>query len=205
MNNIHIGCGYTCGKSWRNFDSTPIAFIQKYIFLNLIKINKKKFPVDVIYGDIVKKKLCKPNEADNIFCSHVLEHLSYFDSIKAVKNIYEMLKPGGVFRVVVPSLEERIDKYMIDRDANKFMKSLGCVNEDENNNLINKLRFLLGNSRHRWMFDSNSLKKVLSNAGFKDIRACKFNDSNIEVFSEVEEIGRFIENDLPAISFHCIK
>ena len=41
MNNIHIGCGYTCGKSWRNFDSTPIAFIQKYIFLNLIKINKK--------------------------------------------------------------------------------------------------------------------------------------------------------------------
>ena len=23
------------------------------------------------------------------------------------------------------------------------MKSLGCVNEDENNNLINKLRFLL--------------------------------------------------------------
>ena len=32
MNNIHIGCGYTCGKSWSNFDSTPIAFIQKYIF-----------------------------------------------------------------------------------------------------------------------------------------------------------------------------
>ena len=162
MNNIHIGCGYTCGKSWSNFDSTPIAFIQKYIFFNLIKINKKKIP-----GRCNIWRYCKKNYVNQMkqiiyFVANVLEHLSYFDSIKALKNIYEMLKPGGVFRVVVPSLEERIDKYMIDRDANKFMKSLGCVNEDENNNLINKLRFLLGNSRHRWMFDSNSLKKFLA-------------------------------------------
>ena len=27
--NIHIGCGYTVGKSWKNYDVTPTARFEK--------------------------------------------------------------------------------------------------------------------------------------------------------------------------------
>ena len=41
-----------------------------------------------------------------------------------LKNIYDMLKPNGVLRIIVPSLEARIDRYNKHKDANLFMESL---------------------------------------------------------------------------------
>ena len=56
MKNYHIGCGYTIGKSWLNYDSSPIAFFDQRPILNqIIRINKSKFPKGIIYGNIVKK------------------------------------------------------------------------------------------------------------------------------------------------------
>ena len=62
MKNYHIGCGYTIGKSWLNYDSSPIAFVDQIPILNkIIRINKSKFPKGILYGNIVKKKLCIDN------------------------------------------------------------------------------------------------------------------------------------------------
>ena len=86
MKNYHIGCGYTIGKSWLNYDSSPIAFVDQIPIINkIIRINKSKFPKGILYGNIVKKKLCIDNSADNIYCSHVLEHVSYLDAKKILK------------------------------------------------------------------------------------------------------------------------
>lgn len=44
MRNYHIGCGYMAGKSWINYDSSPIAFFDIIPILNLIfNFNKKNF------------------------------------------------------------------------------------------------------------------------------------------------------------------
>tara|TARA_A100001234_G_scaffold220791_1_gene234606 strand:+ start:1724 stop:2350 length:627 start_codon:yes stop_codon:yes gene_type:complete len=208
MKNYHIGCGYTIGKSWLNYDSSPIAFIHQIPILSqILRINKIRFPKGVMYGNIVNKKFCKNDTADNIYCSHVLEHVSYIDAKKMLKNIYEMLKPDGILRIVVPSLKSRIERYNQDNDANKFMNSLGCVRENESMNLIYKFRFIFGGSRHRWMYDENSLHQELQQAGFKLIRSCEFGDSNLEIFSEVEEESRFFGDNkqLKEIAFHCVK
>ena len=104
--NINIGCAYTIGESWKNYDVTPTAIIEKIpILTKIIKINKKKFPKKVIYGNIIKKTLCPINQADNFFCSHTLEHMTYEEMKIALSNILLMLKPGGCFRLIVPSLE----------------------------------------------------------------------------------------------------
>ena len=165
MRNYHIGCGYTIGKSWINYDSSLIALLDKFPFLNLFfRFNKEKFPEEIKYGNIVKNKLCDNNLADNIYCSHVLEHVSLYDGKKILKNIYDMLKPNGVLRIIVPSLESRIDKYNKSKDANQFMESLGCVNKNENKSIFEKLRFLFGGARHKWMYDKNSLLEELTEA-----------------------------------------
>lgn len=206
--NYHIGCGYKIGKNWVNFDNSPIAFIDNLPFLNkILKINKLKFPNGIKYGNIVKKPLCLENSADNIYCSHVLEHVSYLDAKKMLKNIYFMLKKNGIFRIVVPSLKSRIDDYNIDKDADKFLNSLGCFNKNENKNLTSKLRYFFGGSRHRWMYDETSLQTELEQTGFKEIRKCEFGDSGINIFSEVEDKNRFFFNNGKSkeLSFHCTK
>ena len=49
--NIHIGCAYNVGKSWKNYDCTPTSRIEKIpIIGNFIKIKlyKRRFPKEVI-------------------------------------------------------------------------------------------------------------------------------------------------------------
>ena len=208
MRNYHIGCGYTVGKNWINYDSSLIAFFDRIPILNLIsKLNKEKFPKEIKYGNIVKTKFCDDNLADNIYCSHVLEHVTLYDGKKMLKNIYDMLKPNGVLRIIVPSLEARIDRYNKHKDANLFMESLGCVNKNENNSFLKKIRFLFGGARHKWMYDKNSLLTELKLSGFQNIRVCEFGDSGLNIFNEVENKDRFEEENgnLKAIAFHCIK
>jgi len=50
--------------------------------------------------------------------------MSREEMIIALNNIFIMLKPGGTFRVVVPSLESRIKRYHKNNDADLFMDSL---------------------------------------------------------------------------------
>ena len=209
-NNFHIGCGYTIGKNWLNYDSSSVAAIERVPILKMIiKLNSTKFPKGVRYGNIVKNLLCEENTANNIYCSHVLEHVPLNDGKKMLKNIYRMLKTGGILRIVVPSLEERVEKYIQNKDAHSFIKSLGCFKSNENENFVKKLRFLFGGSRHKWMFDKNSLYDELRDAGFDNnkIRECEFGDSGLDIFSEVEDKGRFVESngELKAVAFHCIK
>ena len=124
--NIHIGCELKIGKKWKNYDISITAQIDKIPFIrNIIKINPIQYPREVIYGDITKGPFCKNNEADNIYCSHALEHMSMESMQAALKNIYFMLKPGGCFRLIVPNVETRVQKYLLNQDCDAFIESLG--------------------------------------------------------------------------------
>ena len=110
--NIHIGCAYTVGKNWENYDSTPTSRVEKIpIIGKFININERRFPKEVMYGDIVKGPLTEAEQAENIYCSHTLEHLPLESTRKALVNIQIMLKKNGTFRLIVPSLENRVKKY----------------------------------------------------------------------------------------------
>ena len=53
------------------------------------------------------------------------------------------------------------------------------------------LTYMFGNSKHLWMWDYNSLSKVLTEVGFSKIRRGKFNDSDDKMFLLVENKERF--------------
>ena len=205
--NINIGCAYTVGKGWKNYDCTPTSRIEKIpIIGKFININEKRFPKEVMYGDIVKGPLTDSEQAENIYCSHAFEHLPLESMRKALLNIYVMLKKNGTFRLIVPSLESRVKKYQNDHDAHKFIKSICMGKENENRTIISKLRNIFGNTSHLWMYDNKSMLMELKKANFINIRKCQFGDSNISVFSEVEEESRFQPNsEDPEVAFQCSK
>ena len=205
--NIHIGCGYAVGKSWKNYDCTPTSRIEKIpIIGKFININERRFPKEVMYGDIVKGPLTETEQAENIYCSHTLEHLPLESMRKALVNIQIMLKKNGTFRLIVPSLENRVKKYQNDQDAHKFIELISMGKKTEKRSIIGKLRNIFGNTSHCWMYDNKSMLMELKKANFINIRKCQFGDSNISVFSEVEEESRFYnDGGDPEIAFQCSK
>jgi predicted SAM-dependent methyltransferase len=204
--NIHIGCEFKIGRSWKNYDISITAQIEKIpLIRKIIKINPISYPKEVIYGDITKRPFCKNNEADNIYCSHALEHMTREGMQAALRNIYFMLKPGGCFRLVVPDLETRVKKYLQNQDCDAFIETLGFGKKKKDRTFKDFLRKIFGNSGHLWMYDNKSMQNYLAEIGFKNIKKCKIGDSGIDIFSEVEELHRFIDGDFVEVAIQCTK
>jgi predicted SAM-dependent methyltransferase len=204
--NIHIGCEFKIGRNWKNYDISITAQIEKIpLIRKIIKINPISYPKEVIYGDITRGSFCKNNEADNIYCSHALEHMTREGMQTALRNIYFMLKPGGCFRLVVPDLESRVQKYLQNKDCDSFIETIGFGKKKNDRTFKDFLRKIFGNSGHLWMYDNKSMQKYLAEAGFKNIKKCKIGDSGINIFSEVEELHRFIDGDFVEVAIQCTK
>jgi predicted SAM-dependent methyltransferase len=204
--NIHIGCEFKIGRSWKNYDISITAQIEKIpLIRKIIKINPISYPKEVIYGNITKRPFCKNNEADNIYCSHALEHMTREGMQAALRNIYFMLKPGGCFRLVIPDLEMRVKKYLQNQDCDAFIETIGFGKKKNDRTFKDFLRKMFGNSGHLWMYDYKSMQNYLAQAGFKNIKKCKIGDSGIDIFSEVEELHRFIDGDFVEVAIQCTK
>ena len=161
-----------------------------------------RFPPEIRYGDISRRPLAPPQSCAGIYASHVLEHLSLQDFTVALHHTFEMLQPGGVFRVIVPDLRARAKRYIASLDAGAddanaaFMRSSNLGMEMRPLGILGALRRHLGNSTHLWMWDEPSIARALMQAGFVAIRRCAFNDCEDPVFREVEHPDRFVDRCL---------
>lgn len=48
--------------------------------------------------------------AEVVFCSHVAEHVTPHESFGFFKEVHRILRPGGVFRIIVPMLDNIEDR-----------------------------------------------------------------------------------------------
>ena len=196
---IQYGAGQSCPEGWVNFDVSPTLRIQKILILGRFLPKKQQFPDKIHYGNILKGLPINPKSAAGVYASHVLEHLSLEDFYLALRNTAKILRPGGIFRCVLPDLATRAQHYIAafennEPDANiKFLKSCCLGKMSRPRNLMQLLREIIGNSSHLWMWDEPSLSRALQDAGYVEIRRCNFGDSEDPMFSRVEEFSRFID------------
>ena len=110
---VQYGCGFCAPEGWVNFDASPTLRIEKLpIIGHFVKKNRTRFPANVRYGDIVLGLPISNGSADAVYASHVLEHLAREDFETALRNTHRMLHPGGVFRLIVPDLQLRAQRYL---------------------------------------------------------------------------------------------
>ena len=194
-NYVQYGCGWSAPHGWRNFDaSLTLRFERIPLIGRLYTRNASRFPANVEYGDIVKGLPVAARSVDGAYCSHVLEHLALADLRTALRNTYTLLKPGGLFRLVVPDLEWLVNRYAgdpSDTAALTLMRDCGLALESRDRDISAFLRTWLGNSRHLWMWDFKSMRSELRCAGFIEIRRARFNDSRDGAFAEVEDERRW--------------
>jgi SAM-dependent methyltransferase len=206
---VQYGCGLAAPQAWLNFDVSPTLRVQKIPVLGALLKSRLNtvFPANVLYGDIIKGLPVAANTCDGLYCSHTLEHLSLEDFRQALANSFKILKKDGIFRCVVPDLEAAARSYLQQLSQGDASASLHFIRqtllgqETRPRSLKARLGSLFGNSHHLWMWDRQSLADELRKAGFGQIRPCKFNDSEDEMFRLVEDEGRFEE----AVALECRK
>ncbi len=90
---LNIGCGSICHKAWVNLDACPSTpFVRQWDIRNGVPFAN--------------------GQADAIYMSHVVEHLSRADAVALIKECRRVLRSGGIIRVVVPDLEAIAVQYL---------------------------------------------------------------------------------------------
>ena len=200
---VQFGCGFSAPQGWRNFDASPTLRFERLPLVGRLHTrNGNRFPENVEYGDIVKGLPLPNASCAAIYASHVLEHLSLEDFHTALRNTFNLLQPGGLFRLVVPDLKTLARRYVDSHAsdaASAFMRESSLGAESRSRKLTGFVRAWLGNSSHLWMWDLDSLTLELRKTGFGDIRACTCGDE--EIFKDAEDPGRFIDS----IAVQCRK
>ncbi|HEX6860416.1 MAG TPA: methyltransferase domain-containing protein, partial [Caulobacteraceae bacterium] len=136
---------------------------------------------------------------DAVFASHVLEHLTREDLETALKETLRIMRPGAVFRLIVPDLKVLAEEYLKrlkrgDPEASStFMRDGYFGVESRPKGLLRRLESMLGNSAHLWMWDEVSMTEALVRAGFRDVRPVRFGDADIPAFAAVEAQDRFTD------------
>ncbi len=117
---LNVGGGMFIKKDWRIMDygeySSEVVFPKNLIdyCINLVEC----------------KKWLIPNESiDLVYSSHCLEHLGKKAALYTFKEMYRVMKKGGVLRITVPDIDRLYQAYM--NNDFEYFKSLNKYYVDE--------------------------------------------------------------------------
>ena len=137
-----------------------------------------------LYEDLVADRLMSAfnlefddNTCDEIKAIHIIEHLSFFETIYALSEFFRVLEPNGKLILETPDLEKTCQQYL---KANEEQKKeiLGWFFGIPHKGL-----------QHKICFPPYLLRELLSNAGFRNISTVFY--YNIE--------------SIPSVRFKCEK
>jgi len=192
MVRINVGCGQTPTKGWQNFDNSFSLHLSKIPFLpdilhrlgflersqyQFIKLAREKN--DIEYGDATKGLPLKHESCEVVYSSHMLEHLDRNGADNFIKEAYRVLCPNGIIRIAVPDIKKQIAQYNDSDDADAFVEATHiCVPRPAL--LTQKIRLLLvGTRHHQWMYDGDSLSRLLQKHGFIETEIMPVGKTNI--------------------------
>jgi hypothetical protein len=192
---VQFGCGLCAPDGWTNFDSSATVRLQRIpVVGKYLRPTGVRFPSNIRLGDIVHGLPVAPGSCRLVYCSHVLEHLTYPEVRTALRNVHGYLRAGGVFRLVLPDLEAMVAQYLADpadSRAERFVTSLLMEGFRRRPGLRGGIQTMYSNEGHRSHWDFDGMRRALVEAGFREVRRAKFGDAADPAFREVEEQGRW--------------
>jgi SAM-dependent methyltransferase len=168
---VNLGCGLHCESGWLNIDGsltsllgTNIDTLNKMIYkfagssayYNFDDFNKIIKNKKIYWRNLSKKIPLSDCSVNIVFTSHFLEHLTKKDGERFLNEIYRIMKPGALVRILVPDLDlaiQRFNKGEIEDTLDLFFYT------------SEECDF----SAHKYNYTFGSLKTKLEKIGFKDV------------------------------------
>jgi len=159
---------------------------SKKIFLEIGSGEKKGkngwVTVDMYGADIIHdlKKGIPLSDAsvDEIYASHVLEHISFKDLIVLLHEIYRVLKKNGKFSVCVPDASLYIKSYVNKQNflsKRIFFYQPAVIDTGSLMDQINYIAYM--DQEHKYLFDKQNLVNTLKKIPFKKVELRTFDES----------------------------
>jgi predicted SAM-dependent methyltransferase len=209
---LNIGCGKTVAPGWINIDKSPSVLLSAFPRLRqallatgiLAPEQAEGIPTGVIYANVVNRIPANDESVDFVYSSHMIEHLSRWEGMRFVRNCRRVLRDGGVIRLATPDLRLMARDYLnasspFNRDAptpaDAFCVEYRAYSTPQVNLVQRIIRKQLGGDSHQWLYDQDSIAKLLREAGFNEISACSYQNGLTPDLVSVEhrERGLFVE------------
>jgi predicted SAM-dependent methyltransferase len=216
---LHLGCGTVTPVEWTNVDGSFNAWLTQHRFLRklvgLVHLVPRdsmetQWPKNIVVADLRKRLNFPDNSFDAVYSSHTIEHLFHNQALDVLKEARRVLKPGGHCRTMVPDLGAIIRDYVEQMRLLHAGTPAPPPGDDPGRHLIGRLLMreesrkrsgiLIGLYRnltdfhaHKWMYDNNSLTKLMIEAGFVNCRQRSYLDSEIPHIEKVELENRAVD------------
>jgi SAM-dependent methyltransferase len=209
---LNLGCGPNAPSTWLNLDGSWNAWFAHHGYLRRVLetvgvINETNqgalWNVKPVVHDLRKPLPFKENSLGAIYGSHVFEHLFRTEAQQLLSECRRVLRPGGVMRLVVPDLYSIVTDYVREKNSNSPALRLAGDQLNERlgfrapgppagNAIFRFYKVWKDFHSHKWMYDADSLRCCVEQAGFVNVGEKGFLISDIADIEEVEEAGRVL-------------
>ncbi len=168
MIKLHLGCFDVPLEGWYNADVTMHLVVTRIPFLPSIlytlklldahRLNQHKAGVfrKVHYLNALKRFPFRDGSVEAVYSSHMLESFSRDGAVRCLREVRRVLKPGGVVRLAMADLDGWVRGYT-PKNPDSFLLLLFQPDVKKNNDRIH------------WMYNTESLRTLLVDAGFRDV------------------------------------
>jgi len=182
---LHLGAGNHLLPGWLNSDLHPPA-------------------AEVLHLDATRTFPFEDVTFDYVFSEHMIEHLTYADGVRMLRECHRVLKPGGRVRVSTPDLRTLVRLYQGESgpvpDAFLAWHHEWIVRDGDEAAPAAEPVFVLNNFvrdwGHQFIYDEPALRRALTSAGFDGVVTRDLNASDDPALADLENAARAPEGVL---------
>jgi predicted SAM-dependent methyltransferase len=126
---------------------------------------------DIVYLDARQTFPLPDGSFDTVYSEHMLEHLTYADGQRCLRECFRVLRPGGTIRIATPSLERLVRLYDGGELQRRYVSWAADTLEPDlraplPGAVVNNFFRSWG---HQFIYDPATLRHALTQAGFVDV------------------------------------
>lgn len=186
---LNIGCGKNILPGWLNADLHPIF---EAVWMNAAEMSRHN---DNIYTACL--------------CEHMIEHVPKPSGRRFVEEIFRVLRPGGLLRVVTPDLSA-MSRIVLEPEARESAEYLAAIQNPETSDLsacdaVNDIFYSHG---HRYIYTIVEMSALLEEAGFTDLQVMRGGRYIHRVFDGVDghpKVSGARKNEIQAFAIEAQK